>query len=213
MKPTWKDSHPLPQGTPSYEDEKRHSDLVDRWLGFDFERGENFAEQEGHVSWRAKGPATFLTPYSECQKILDELQLPRGATLVDFGAGYGRMGHVLESLDQDYVFLGYELIASRVAEANRVAEHWGRAFRLNQIDMNSVDFEIPSAQAYFLYDFGSEFQILDLLEKLRLQQGQRSFQMVARGGRVRHLIQKHHPWLGGNNEPKHWPNFSIYKNF
>lgn len=212
MKVSWKKQFPLPLGAVSYEEEKRHSDLVDQWLGFDFEKGENFVELEGQVSWRTKGPATFLTPYSECQKILDELQLPKGSTLVDFGAGYGRMGHVMESLEQDYVFLGYELISSRVIEANRVAEQWGRAFRLIKQDMNSVDFEIPTAQAYFLYDFGSESQILDLLEELRLQRGQRSFQMVARGGRVRHLIQKQHPWLWAANEPKHWSNFSIYKN-
>lgn len=202
---------PLVSKETSYEEEKRHSKDVDQWLGIQFEKGEDFVELDGTVSWKSKGPDTFLTPYTECRKILEELGLANGFTLVDFGAGYGRMGHVVEALDSTAIFLGFELISTRVEEANRVAEHWGKRFRLQCQDLNASDFRVPQAEAYFLYDFGSENQILDLLEKLRTQRGHSSFQLVARGGRVRHLIQKYHPWLWAVKNPRHWENFSIYQ--
>ncbi len=127
--------YPLaPPGT-SYAQEKAHSARVDEWLGFSFANSEDFRAKEEIVSWQDKGPQVFLTPYSECRKILIELAFAEGEALVDFGAGYGRMGHVLETSFPRSNFLGFEIIESRVQEANRVAELQKKRFRLECIDI------------------------------------------------------------------------------
>ncbi len=204
------DPFPLaPLGT-LYALEKVHSAQVDEWLGFSFAKAEAFQEEKNVVSWQDKGPQVFLTPYSECRAILTELQFVDGETFVDFGAGYGRMGHVLETFFPQGNFIGFEIIESRVQEANRVAELQKKRFRLECIDICSDHFLIPRADVYFLYDFGSEEQIQKFLEKFRSQKSSDSFRFVGRGGRVRHLIQKHHPWLWDVIPAKHFANFSIY---
>jgi hypothetical protein len=205
-----RDPFPLAPAGTSYALEKAHSEQVDQWLGISFLAGEQFQENEGQVSWQQKGPSVFLTPYSECRRILQELQLQDGETLLDFGAGYGRMGHVLETHYPQGKFIGLEVIPSRVIEANRVASQWQRKFRLQLADICADKFTIPSADVYFLYDFGSEEQIRQFLENFRVQKGQTSLRFVGRGGRVRHLVHKHHPWLWDVTPAQHFANYSIF---
>jgi hypothetical protein len=205
------DPFPIPDSNASYEDEKKHSEIVDRWLGFQFDQSEKFFPLENIETWRSKGVQTFLTPYSEIRNILKKLAPQPGETIVDLGAGYGRMGFVLAKHYSSCSYLGFEVVKERVVEANRVSAQWKQPFLLEVADISQPDFFLPKAEVYFLYDFGHREQIQIVLEKLQGISMGKSFRFVGRGGRVRDLIQKKHPWLWDIYKPQHFSNFSIYR--
>jgi hypothetical protein len=202
---------PLLESKSCYEEEKRHSEYVDRWLGFQFDRSESFLPPESVETWKNKGPQTFLTPYSELRRILFELSPNVGDRIVDLGAGYGRLGFVLSRHYPNCFFQGFEVVKERVEEANRVSALWKQPFQIEQADIADKDFCLPEAAIYFIYDFGHREQVQIVLEKLQKIANQKSIQFVGRGGRVRDLVQKKHPWLWDIHPAKHFSNFSIYR--
>jgi hypothetical protein len=106
---------PLVASGVDYESQKSHAAEVDMWLGFrtdEIERG-LLKKEAGRELWIGKSVQTFSTPYTELRQMLEEIKPKAGDTVVDLGAGYGRMAHVLARHFPNVKFVGYEFVRER----------------------------------------------------------------------------------------------------
>src|SRR5262245_35223479 len=90
-----RDPFPLiPIEKTSYREAQRHAEAVDQWLGLktrEIEEQLKANTQSTHQMWIGLPVKSLLTPYTEFRQILARLDLKENSTIVDFGAGYGRM--------------------------------------------------------------------------------------------------------------------------
>ncbi len=206
----------------TYQEAQEHSVEVDNWLGFQTAEVENslLSSQDYNVQadkdipvqfWRGLPVQALQTPYSEIRWILNLLNLKPNETVVDLGCGYGRMAFVIGKHHPDVNFVGYELVAERVAEGNRVLGcfDYPRSKILTQ-DLTAPDFIPLKAKHYFLFDFGSAAAVDKALEDLKKIAKGQSINIVARGRYIRHRIYQAHPWLSSINEPQVHDTFTIF---
>jgi hypothetical protein len=214
----------------SYEEAREHSEMVDKILGFkvpDIERGlleraqTNYPNgshktwgqsiHQGNQTWVGLSHQTLQTPYSELKQMCELLNPYDGSTLVDLGAGYGRLGLVLNVLYPKAHFIGYEYVPERVFEGKRVLfENNCTQSSLLVQDLTAPDFELPAAEFYFLYDYGTVSHIRKTLAQLEVMALKKPFKVIARGKGTRSLIQYEHPWLCDVYPPIHEEHFSIF---
>lgn len=197
-----------------------HAERVDAWL--DLRVGDVEAElarrdagrtarAQGQEIWLDRGPRTFLTPYSELREIVEALRPASGETIVDAGAGYGRLGFVLDRHAPGVAFLGLELVPERVREGARaLAARRCMNARLIEFDLLEDPDRIQSASTYFIYDFGTTQAIERCLVALREVSASRAIRVVGRGRAIRDAIERQHPWLSQVVAPVHGPRWSIY---
>ncbi|WP_413581048.1 SAM-dependent methyltransferase [Bdellovibrio sp. HCB288] len=207
----------------SYQEAQEHSVVVDEWLGFKTAEIEHAllsshkyniqADQNIPVNfWRGLPVQALQTPYTEIRHILHLLNPQKGQHIVDLGCGYGRMAFVVGMHYSDVHFTGYELVAERVDEGNRILQKFN--FPLSTIktqDLTDPLFKPVSADYYFIFDFGSAPAVDKTLEDLKAIARQRPIQVVARGRYIRHRIFQAHPWLAEINEPRVFDHFTIFK--
>jgi hypothetical protein len=194
----------------SYRDAQAHSALVDEWLGLRTEETEARISSALEGAWLGLPVRAMLTPYSELRGLLERLSPPKGATLVDLGAGYGRIAHVVARHRPDLRFVGYELVAERVEEGRRALERAG----LDPETLVHADLTrepATEADAYFLYDFGTREAIASAFERLREHARRREISVVARGRSSRDEIERRQPWLSQVRAPEHFAHYSIYR--
>jgi hypothetical protein len=167
---------------------------------------------QGNQTWVGLSHQTLQTPYSELKKMCELIDPKALETIVDLGAGYGRMGLVLAALYPRVNFIGYEYVASRVSEGCRILEKFEcqRAQLLVQ-DLTSPEFILPEAEYYFVYDYGTVQHIRQTLKQIEKMADQRKFKVIARGKGTRSLIQYEHPWLADVYPAIHEENFSIFQ--
>lgn len=197
-----------------HEGARAHAEALDLRLGVEVARIEaellgraRYINPEGnHASWGAsihKGNQTWVglshqtlqTPYAELRSMCEALKLEAGL-MVDLGAGYGRMGLVLHGLYPQMAFLGYECVAERVKEGNRIFEKYQcYNARLIEKDLTDLAFELPEADYYLIYDYGTIPHIRHTLKQLEKLADRRKFKLIARGKGTRSLIAYEHPWL------------------
>lgn len=166
----------------------------------------------GNQTWVGLDPQTLNTPYVELIEMCHLLSLKEGELIVDLGAGYGRLGVVLDSYYPQTSFIGYELVSERVREGNKTFKALGcmNATLLEQ-DLMADDFVIPEAHVYFLYDFGKTSHIRSVLNKLEnLADKNHHFKLVARGKGSRSIIAHEYHWLTNIDEDQTGRSFSIY---
>ncbi len=204
---------PFPVLHTSYAEEVGHSQAVDDWLGLKIKETEATLEpiNDGHKRWENLGPNTFLTPYSELRRMLEILKPQPGDTIIDLGAGYGRLGFVLHRHFPEVYFLGYELVEARVREGNRALKNFDASPNLYTQDLADPSFSPEPAQIYFIYDFGSRSAVAKTLKDLQAIARQQPILVVGRGREVRDQIERNQPWLGGVVPPEHHGNFSLYR--
>lgn len=199
---------------------KRHSADVDRWLGLSSETIEaRLIQSKSYTSadrdrefWIGKSIQVFQTPYVELREILEALELSEGDSIVDLGAGYGRMAHILGRHFSGVSFKGYEYVLERCEEGRAAFARSGLLNAcLENTDVTTLDFFKESAKHYFIYDFGSREDIETVLENMREALSQTSIIVVARGGRSRDIIDKKHLWLSYAVRPLHRGHYSIYR--
>ena len=174
---------------------------------------DNFGEalHQGHQTWVGLDPQTLNTPYSELIQLCHILNPAPGETLIDLGAGYGRMGLILNILYPGTTFIGYELVAERVEEGQRIlSAHSCDSGKLICQDLTDTSFILPDAHYYFLYDYGKVGHIRETLKQIEAKADTRSFKVIARGKGSRSLIEHEHPWLSDVHPVHHEENFSIY---
>jgi SAM-dependent methyltransferase len=208
----------VPVGASDYQDAKNHSILVDQWLGFDISSVEAaIGPVEGQENWSGRDPQIFLTPYVEIRSILEDVSLRAAQSVIDLGAGYGRMAFVMARHFPLCDFLGIELEAARVAEGQRCLAAFrsicppSRAnLQLSCADLVKADFEMPIGDVYFIYDFGTRRAIENCLQRLRLIAQKKKTTVVARGRGARDSIERANPWLSQVVNPLHRDHYSIY---
>ncbi|WP_373998793.1 SAM-dependent methyltransferase [Bdellovibrio bacteriovorus] len=201
----------------TYQEAQEHSLKVDEHLGFQCESIE--AEIRSHAkessvvqqNWEHLSVQAFQTPYVEIHNILDLLSLHPGDTIVDLGCAYARMALVIQRHFPELQFIGYELENQRVEEAQRILGISSTSIRVQSTDLSAENFHLPSADVYFIFDYGTEANVKKTLQDLQEVAKSRPIQVVGRGRLTRFLIHKEHPWLSEVQEPSHYPHFSIYR--
>lgn len=213
-----------------YESSRNHSEQLDEVLGLNIPDIEHRLLSEarelnpegthktwgqslhdGNQTWVGLSHQTLQTPYNELKHICELLKPSPGSTMVDLGAGYGRLGVVLEGMYPEVNFIGYEYVKERVEEGSRVLKKLGckRAQLLEQ-DLTDQAFVLPMAQYYFLYDYGTLAHIRQTLGQIEALSMKQKFKLVARGKGTRSLIQYEHPWLSQVYPAIHEEHFSIF---
>ena len=203
-------------GPQHYAAAKRHAAEVDAWLGLRVKEVEESLKDpgDGEQRWIDRHSSIFLTPYVELRDWLELLKPAPGTRVVDLGAGYGRLGFVLEKHAPGVVFEGFELVPERVQEGRDALARFGaRHSKIEVANLASADFFPPEAQIYFIYDFGSSAAIAKTLEDLRKIAGRLPIMVVGRGRGVRDQIERSHPWLGSVHRPRHFAHYSVYQSF
>ncbi len=207
-----------------------HSAIVDRILGFRIqyieemliEEARGFSSDEefeslgpglhnGAQTWVGLSPQTLQTPYSECLKILQLLNIKPYQHIVDLGAAYGRMGIIVGGLYIKNIFTGHEYVKARVDEGNRIYKELGlQKSKLLHQDLAHPAFEIPEADIYFIYDYGQIVHIEHTLNQLKGVAQKRPIKIVVRGEYTRKMIKEKHTWPSLQYEGRPDQGLSIY---
>jgi hypothetical protein len=165
----------------------------------------------GNQTWVGLEPQVILTPYDELLLICQHLSPKAGQTMVDLGAGYGRLGLVLHKICPGVKFIGHELVSERVVEGNRIFDRENcEAARLFTTDLTNDEFILPEADFYFIYDYGKVEHIRKTMKQIEVMADKRNIKVIARGLGTRSIIDHEHPWLSQVYPVIREKNFAIY---
>jgi hypothetical protein len=154
------------------------------------------ALHEGNQTWVGLHPEAMQTPYQELLRMCSLIKLSPGEKVVDFGAGYGRLGIILKKLYPGTEFSGIEFVSERVEEGKRIfALHGLDPDSLREGDLTAEDFFPEEAHHYFVYDFGKVPHIRRLLRQLGDIADRKKFTLTGRGKGIQSLISHEFPWL------------------
>lgn len=201
----------------SYEQAKLHAAQVDQWLGLKSTDAEKEIFKNPDYKninaeyWMGLDVQTIMTPYCEIRWMLSQLPLQSEERVIDLGAGYGRMGHVIGRHYPQVYFSGFESVKERFLEAKKSLEKFSYSLvQMHNVDIAAKDFTPPKAEYYFIYDFGHRTAIEKILQDLKLIAREQKICVIGRGRSTRQQIQIDHPWLSQVIEPRHFKHFSIY---
>ena len=216
---------------PAGEGGKSHAKKIDKILGFRSSKIEQellkkhrayFKSADGgrktHLeesqTWIGLHPQVLQTPYSEILHFLQYLLPYQPTSIIDLGAGYGRVGIVMQSILPETNFIGYEIVSKRLREANRM---FGKlelerccVKQQNVLDHN---FRLPHADVYFIYDFSDLLDLRKMLNLLAPRLYSKRFFIVARGEGIRSLIQLKYPQFWASHGAIHRKDWSLYSSF
>lgn len=204
----------------TYSEAKEQARQIDRLLGYKtrqiedylYSQNRTYYDSDPKQFWFGLDIQSLQTPYSELVEMIQYIQPKDGTTWLDLGAGYGRLGVVLGFVRSDITFIGYEFVKERVHEGNRVFKKWDiEKSKIEQADLANDDFDIPYADVYFVYDFGSKVDVYRVIEKLRLIAQCRSITVIARGRGVKNWIIQDCPWLSDKDRDFHSEHWSVFK--
>jgi len=182
-----------------YRISKVEMKLLQRYRAYD--SGEDVSNRKKHYqgtqTWVGLHPQVLQTPYCDIYDALSLLQVQDIYHVVDIGAGYGRVGLVLNALNSDAHFTGFEIVRQRQQEGNRIYAKLG--IDNCQIKLQNVldnDFDLPTADVYFIYDFSEREDVEHILQILRLRSKTQKFYLITRGDRVDFAIKHRfkHVW-------------------
>lgn len=201
------------------ENSEEHSKELDTYLGLDIDSVEKklitkvrkINQHLNSRTWIGLDGQLLNTPYGELYEMVMSLAPYNIESIADLGAGYGRVGIVFSSFFPEVKFTGYEFIEERVQAGNEVFYRLGlKNCQLCRRDILE-DFELPSVQLYFIYDF-SNIQVLKVvLSKLSDKMFERRFFVIVRGKAVRSMVEHHFPSFGAQGDAVHRENWSLYK--
>lgn len=206
---------PFPHLAPdsfSKKEARDHSREVDRYLGLNVDQIERQLTASGSSApakdasgdhqqlWFGLDPQDLLTPYIEIRATLESLKqdgfFESSKHVVDLGAAYARMGFVIERHFSNVSFTGYEYVGERVFEAARALNKIGaQRSWIEHADLTSSSFQLPFADIYFIYDYGTPKAIEKTLHDLKRISSARQILIVARGRACRYSIESRHAWL------------------
>lgn len=165
----------------------------------------------GTETWIGLHPQVLQTPYSEITHFFSYLRNQEISSVVDFGAGYGRIGIVLSALYPKARFIGFEIVKERCDEGSRVFKTLGLDnCKIQNINILEEDFIVPKADIYFIYDFSDPHDLRIILKKLSSKLYKEPFYLVAKGEGIRSLIQLKYPEFWNCNGAVHEENWSLY---
>ncbi|MCK6597394.1 MAG: hypothetical protein L6Q37_03450 [Bdellovibrionaceae bacterium] len=204
----------------SYEAAKAQSQILDEFIGFNCPSIENElflkTKSENHFKekqfWFGLDIQSLQTPYSELVEMVTYLNPKDNDLWIDLGAAYGRMGVTLGFLKPKVTFIGFEFISARVIEGNRIYKHLSlKNSHLKEMDIATQDFKLQLADVYFVYDFGSKRDVMDILEKLRKISLEQPIKVIARGRGIKNWIYQTSPWLYDMKPQIHFENWSLFQ--
>jgi len=168
----------------------------------------------GTQTWIGLHPQVLQTPYSEISHFLSLLKKYELKTVVDLGAGYGRVGIVMNAIFPQASFIGFEILDVRLEEATRIFNR----LELSNCEMRSQNildesFQIPKADLYFIYDFSDPQDLKVILDKLSKKFFTERFFIIAKGEGVRSLIQLKYPQFWAGHGVLHQKQWSMYSSF
>lgn len=185
-----------------------HARYLDKYLGYkipkielkllqkysSYERSVDESNRKQHYqgtqTWIGLNPQILQTPYNDIYEALLLLKEHNISHVVDIGAGYGRVGLVLNSLYPEARFTGFEIIRQRQVEGNRIYEKYGLdQCHLKLQNVLEKDFELPLADIYFIYDFSEKEDVDLILECLAKIKFNKKFFLFIRGDRTDSLIK------------------------
>lgn len=166
--------------------------LLQKYRAYDQQNDDSSKKQhyKGTQTWIGLHPQALQTPYCDIYEALSLVKDLEIEHVVDIGAGYGRVGVVLSILYPDAKFTGYEIVKQRQLEGNRVFRRLG--ISNSEIELKnvlSIDFKLPDADIYFIYDFSEQDDILRMLQILSLKSTKKTFYLITRGDRVDYLMK------------------------
>ena len=165
----------------------------------------------GTETWIGLHPQVLQTPYSEITHFFSYLKNQKITNVVDFGAGYGRIGIVLSALYPNACFTGFEVVKDRSDEGERVFELLGlENCKIINTNILSEEFIVPKADIYFIYDFSDPHDLRVILKKLSNKLYKEPFYLVAKGEGIRSLIQLKYPEFWNCNGAVHEEHWSLY---
>lgn len=200
---------------PNYQDAKVQSLHIDNFLGFQINQIEESLIKNKNIDqefWVGLDVQIMQTPYSEILEMMRHLNLNHGQSVIDLGAAYGRMGIVIGLLYPEIQFVGYEYVKERVIAGNAIYNKWNfNNSKLYEADLADENHQIPNADMFFIYDFGSKKDVYSVLEKLRLKAQQQSIKVIARGGGIRNWIMQDFPWLSQFNNFDRFDHWTLFR--
>ncbi len=147
----------------------RTFDRLDEVFGLDYEADQGMVSSLTGIERLYEGAGVGVqSSYSNALIALRYLNPAKSSRFVDLGSGYGRIGLVVGLMRPDIQFMGYEFVSHRVNIASAAAVNLG----LNQHahfrtqDLSLIDFQIPIADAYYIYDAFSESTYQHVLAQL-----------------------------------------------
>lgn len=168
----------------------------------------------GSQTWIGLHPQVLQTPYSEILHFFWLLRKHEIKSVVDLGSGYGRVAIVMKSIFPKASFLGYEIVDVRVRESRRMFEQLQLSnCEILEEDILQDDFNLPTADLYFIYDFSDPKDIRQILSKLSQRLRSERFFLVAKGEGIRSLIQLKFPEFWAVHGAIHRKNWSLYSSY
>jgi predicted O-methyltransferase YrrM len=166
---------------------------------------------QGTQTWIGLHPQALQSTYNEILEALLVLKDVQVEKIIDIGAGYGRVGLVMNAVFPQAEFIGYEIVKKRSSEANRIYEKY-KLDNCNVELLNVLDdeFELPNADIYFIYDF-SEIDDLDCIFKLLVgKMNHKQFHIIVHGERTEFLINKRYKKYWNKLEIHQGENLKVY---
>lgn len=173
--------------------------LLQKYRAYDQQNDDSNKKQhfKGTQTWIGLHPQALQTPYCDIYEALVQLNKSEVEHVVDIGSGYGRVGIVLSVLYPDAKFTGFEIVKQRQVEGNRIFNKLG--IINSEIKLKNVldlEFTMPEADIYFIYDFSEHDDVSSILKKLGQQMQNKKCYLIARGDRVDYLMKNNfkHIW-------------------
>jgi hypothetical protein len=160
--------------------------VADRILGYgdlsQIESARNSHLSETLASWsKPTSPDGYSSSYRSIKKILKASGMKDGDSFVDIGSSYGRVGCTVGVNFPRSRFLGYEIVAERVIEAQRVAKF----LRLDNVsyyhaDVSADNFKLPEADWFFLFNPLDKEALTRILGKIYHSTKNRTVRLIAK---------------------------------
>ena len=181
---------------------KEHARITDTLLGFEIESVEEFVRAHRFEedlakfeTWAHISPQVFLTSYWELRYWMNRIQPLPHYRVADLGAGYGRLGWILDRYFPEVSFVGVECVFERVVEAQRVMRrHQLTNARMAWGDLTDDAFAMPIAELYFLYDCGTAEAVKNVMDRLD-RVAPVGAKLLARGQRARESAHSSPHWV------------------
>jgi hypothetical protein len=177
-------------------EEARAEKEIDRLIGFDiFQLETQFDAKAGKfkdkpteiglAKWGSPQYTGWSSRYKNLLLLYAYLGIKAGDRIVDIGSGYGRPGFAIGYIYPGVNYTGYEIVTERVQSAQQlVLLNQLENIRFVEQDVSRSDFDIESAQFYYMYDPVNDPTMKRVIAKIRAANRDKAFKIVLQlGGR------------------------------
>ncbi len=188
----WTESRPSPAEGFLPTSLYRAFDEMDQIFQLQYERDIGMKAEVSNKERLYEGAGVGVqTSYVTILTALKYLDLPQNGHVVDLGSGYGRVGLITGLWRRDLQFTGYEYVGHRVDISREAADRAGLTDRVQffKQDLSDENFDLPIADAYYLYDPFCEATYKTVLERLHVIGQQKGVTVVTKSGANKWFLQ------------------------